>query len=77
MIRRLLQRFFPESQAPLKAEPVTEPVIEATADTEPEPLFTWSPRDVGLRAAVLDGWFLNDSGELLTGFAITAAAYRK
>jgi 2-polyprenyl-3-methyl-5-hydroxy-6-metoxy-1,4-benzoquinol methylase len=31
-----------------------------------------SPRDCGLRDAVLDGWFLNDSGELLKGFAITA-----
>jgi SAM-dependent methyltransferase len=31
-----------------------------------------SPRDVGLHDAVLDGWFLGDSGELLKGFAITA-----
>ena len=31
-----------------------------------------SPRDVGLYDAMLDGWFLNDSGELLKGFAITA-----
>lgn len=74
MIRRLLQRFFPEPQAPLPAEPVTEPVVEVQPESEPEPepWFTWSPRDVGLRDAVLDGWFLNDTGELLKGFAISA-----
>ncbi len=31
-----------------------------------------SPRDVGLHDAILDGWFLNATGELLKGFAITA-----
>jgi SAM-dependent methyltransferase len=31
-----------------------------------------SPRDIGLHDAILDGWFLNDTGELLKGFAITA-----
>lgn len=31
-----------------------------------------SPRDVGLHDAILDGWFLNDTGELLKGFAISA-----
>ncbi|MBV7491863.1 bifunctional 2-polyprenyl-6-hydroxyphenol methylase/3-demethylubiquinol 3-O-methyltransferase UbiG [Pseudomonas sp. PDM30] len=31
-----------------------------------------SPRDIGLYDALLDGWFLGDSGELLKGFAITA-----
>ena len=30
-----------------------------------------SPRDVGLHDAVLDGWFLGETGELLKGFAIT------
>ena len=30
-----------------------------------------SPRDVGLQDAVLDGWYQNDTGELLKGFAIT------
>jgi SAM-dependent methyltransferase/glycosyltransferase involved in cell wall biosynthesis len=30
-----------------------------------------SPRDCGLQDAVLDGWFLHDTGELLKGFAIT------
>jgi SAM-dependent methyltransferase len=57
MIRRLLARF-----RPVPATPVAEPVV---ADTV-------SPRNVGLRDAVLDGWFLADSGELLKGFAITA-----
>ncbi|WP_213937732.1 class I SAM-dependent methyltransferase [Pseudomonas sp. dw_612] len=38
----------------------------------PVPVASVSPRDVGLHDAVLDGWFLNDSGELLKGFAITA-----
>lgn len=74
MIRRLLHRLFAQaqsSQPPPAAEPIAEPVIEPTPDAEPEPLFVWSPRDVGLRDAVLDGWFLNDSGELLKGFAIT------
>lgn len=36
------------------------------------PVTAVSPRDCGLRDAVLDGWFLSDSGELLKGFAITA-----
>ncbi|MHC8316997.1 class I SAM-dependent methyltransferase [Pseudomonas sp. LB3P31] len=31
-----------------------------------------SPRDVGLHDAVLDGWFLGETGELLKGFAINA-----
>jgi len=56
MIRRLLARWLPTRVAQLSAEP-------------PAAL---SPRDVGLHDAVLDGWFLNDSGELLKGFAITA-----
>ncbi|RON38809.1 SAM-dependent methyltransferase [Pseudomonas frederiksbergensis] len=38
----------------------------------PMPVANVSPRDVGLHDAILDGWFLNDSGELLKGFAITA-----
>ncbi|MVW84413.1 class I SAM-dependent methyltransferase [Pseudomonas sp. PB101] len=38
--------------------------------TAPEPRV--SPRDIGLYDALLDGWFLGDSGELLKGFAITA-----
>ncbi|QRK84362.1 class I SAM-dependent methyltransferase [Pseudomonas granadensis] len=56
MIRRLLARWLPARAA--------QPVAQTRA--------TLSPRDVGLHDAVLDGWFLNDSGELLKGFAITA-----
>ncbi len=59
MIRSLLRRLLPAPQsAPI---PVPEPLPPNV-----------SPRDVGLHDAVLDGWFLNDSGELLKGFAITA-----
>ncbi|APC16784.1 SAM-dependent methyltransferase [Pseudomonas frederiksbergensis] len=36
------------------------------------PVSPVSPRDCGLTDAMLDGWFLGDSGELLKGFAITA-----
>ena len=36
------------------------------------PLSPVSPRDVGLHDAVLDGWFLGETGELLKGFAINA-----
>ncbi|WP_223547534.1 class I SAM-dependent methyltransferase [Pseudomonas sp. A-B-19] len=62
MIRRILRRLLPAPQ-PAPA-PVPIPV--------PEPLpANLSPRDVGLHDAVLDGWFLNESGELLKGFAIT------
>jgi SAM-dependent methyltransferase len=58
MIRRLLARWFaPPLPTPLPA---------------PEPPATVSPRMVGLHDAVLDGWFLNATGELLRGFAITA-----
>lgn len=60
MIRRLLARLRP---APA-AVPVVEPA-PAASDAA-------SPLYVGLRDAVLDGWFLGDSGELLKGFAITA-----
>jgi SAM-dependent methyltransferase len=42
------------------------PVAVAQPDTRV------SPRDIGLYDALLDGWFLGDSGELLKGFAITA-----
>ena len=56
MIRRLLARWLP-APAPMP---------------EPAPLPSVSPADVGLHDAVLDGWFLGDSGELLKGFAITA-----
>lgn len=56
MIKRMLARWLPARAA----QPVAEPPA------------TLSPRDVGLHDAVLDGWFLNDSGELLKGFAITA-----
>jgi len=56
MIGRLLARLLPARAALPPAE-------------APAPV---SPRDVGLHDAVLDGWFLNDSGELLQGFAITA-----
>lgn len=56
MIKRMLARWLPARAA--------QPVAETPA--------TLSPRDVGLHDAVLDGWFLNDSGELLKGFAITA-----
>ena len=60
MIRRLLARFRPA------------PVAVSLPEPTPAPRDTVSPRDVGLRDAVLDGWFLGDSGELLKGFAITA-----
>ncbi|WP_434708948.1 methyltransferase domain-containing protein [Pseudomonas sp. R1-1] len=56
MIKRMLARWLPA--------PAAQPSAESPA--------TLSPRDVGLHDAVLDGWFLNDSGELLKGFAITA-----
>lgn len=56
MIRGLL-RWLRPTPAPV---PVTVPASPV------------SPRDVGLCDAVLDGWFLGDSGELLKGFAITA-----
>ncbi|MCU1748134.1 class I SAM-dependent methyltransferase [Pseudomonas sp. 6D_7.1_Bac1] len=56
MIRALVKRLFPA----VKAEPLA---------VVPSPV---SPRDVGLHDAMLDGWFLGDSGELLKGFAITA-----
>ncbi|POF39052.1 SAM-dependent methyltransferase [Pseudomonas laurylsulfativorans] len=42
------------------------PVVVTTPETRV------SPRDIGLYDALLDGWFLGDSGELLKGFAITA-----
>ncbi|AZO86767.1 SAM-dependent methyltransferase [Stutzerimonas stutzeri] len=42
------------------------PVVVAAPETRV------SPRDIGLYDALLDGWFLGDSGELLKGFAITA-----
>ncbi|MDR6925325.1 class I SAM-dependent methyltransferase [Pseudomonas sp. BE134] len=57
MIRRLLSRLRP---APL---PMPAP--------QPAPAGGVSPRDAGLHDAILDGWFLNDSGELLKGFAIS------
>ena len=60
MIRRLLARFLPAPVPPSAAQPA------------PAPLEKVSPRNVGLRDAVLDGWFLGDSGELLKGFAISA-----
>jgi len=62
MIGSWLKRVFspPVSTAVLAREPIAPPPA-------PAPL---SPRDVGLHDAVLDGWFLNDSGELLKGFAI-------
>lgn len=56
MIRRLLRRLLP-------AAPVVAPVTPAP---------NVSPRDIGLHDAMLDGWFLGDSGELLKGFAIGA-----
>lgn len=58
MIRALMRRLRPV------AEPKSVPAPVAQASV--------SPRDVGLHDAILDGWFLNDSGELLKGFAITA-----
>lgn len=56
MIRRLLRRLLP-------AAPVVAPAAPAP---------NVSPRDIGLHDAMLDGWFLGDSGELLKGFAIGA-----
>ncbi|WP_237885159.1 class I SAM-dependent methyltransferase [Pseudomonas sp. PGPR40] len=60
MIRALMRRLRPVA----KADPVPVPIAVASGSV--------SPRDVGLHDAILDGWFLNDSGELLKGFAITA-----
>lgn len=60
MIRALMKRLRPVA----KAEPAPVPIAVAPGSV--------SPRDVGLHDAILDGWFLNDSGELLKGFAITA-----
>lgn len=63
MIGRLLGRLF----SPFQVQPAV--ISEArVADEVVSPGF--SPRDVGLHDAVLDGWFLNDTGELLKGFAI-------
>lgn len=55
MIRRLLARFRPA------------PVAVSLPEPTPAPRDTVSPRDVGLRDAVLDGWFLGDSGEKAEG----------
>ena len=44
--------------------PAPAPVVEPEAAV--------SPRDCGFTDAVLDGWFLGASGELLKGFAISA-----
>lgn len=63
MIRRLLARLWP---APPLPAPVPTPM------PPPMPVASVSPRDVGLHDAILDGWFLNDTGELLKGFAISA-----
>ena len=60
MIRALMRRLRPVA----KTEPAPVPIAVAPGSV--------SPRDVGLHDAILDGWFLNDSGELLKGFAITA-----
>ena len=60
MIRRLLASFRPV------------PVPASVPEPTPALRDTVSPRDVGLRDAVLDGRFLGESGELLKGFAITA-----
>ncbi|WP_339453107.1 class I SAM-dependent methyltransferase [Pseudomonas sp. EA_5y_Pfl2_R50] len=56
MIRRLLARFRPAAP---------------TAPAAASPIHA-SPRYVGLRDAVLDGWFSSDTGELLKGFKISA-----
>lgn len=56
MIRALLRRLLPV------AKPAPLPELHSPV----------SPRDVGLHDAILDGWFLNATGELLKGFAITA-----
>ena len=58
MIRALMRRLRPVAQPKAVPAPVAQDSV--------------SPRDVGLHDAILDGWFLNDSGELLKGFAITA-----
>ncbi|AXP06126.1 MULTISPECIES: class I SAM-dependent methyltransferase [Pseudomonas] len=42
-------------------------------EPSPPPAVAVSPRDVGLYDAMLDGWFRSETGELLKGFAITAA----
>lgn len=44
--------------------PPVEPAPPSTAAV--------SPRDAGLHDAILDGWFCNETGELLKGFAIAA-----
>ena len=59
MIRALMRWLRPVA----KPETVSVPVSVAQGSV--------SPRDIGLHDAILDGWFLNDSGELLKGFAIT------
>jgi SAM-dependent methyltransferase len=58
MIRALMRRLRPVAEPKAVPAPVAQDSV--------------SPRDVGLHDAILDGWFLNDSGELLKGFAITA-----
>ena len=58
MIRRLLSWLRPPVEP---SPPSTAPSAAAV-----------SPRDAGLYDAMLDGWFRNETGELLKGFAITA-----
>lgn len=60
MLRRLI-RAFRTVQAPQSPAPA------------PAPAPTVSPLWCGLQDAALDGWFLQDSGELLKGFPIAAS----
>ncbi len=54
-----------DSIAPIGSPSAAEPATAAAAKPA-------DGRDVGLADAVVGGWFLNDSGELLEGFAIGA-----
>ncbi|MBT2338605.1 MULTISPECIES: class I SAM-dependent methyltransferase [Pseudomonas] len=46
--------------------------LRPPVDSAPPPTGAVSPRDAGLYDAMLDGWFSNETGELLKGFAVGA-----
>lgn len=46
--------------------------LRPPAEPAPPSTAVVSPRDVGLSDAIFDGWFGNETGELLKGFAIAA-----
>ncbi len=77
LLRRVLSRFFPndsvEINAPAQENFSHEEGEKAKAASSPSASI--SPvepdsRDIGLVDAVMSGWFLQDRGELLEGFAI-------